>query len=198
MKTIDILERALAACDRLMADERILHAEITGSVRRGLPEVGDLDLLIVTRDPWAFHGTPTRPRNPEREADLFVATPETYGAVLAFSTGPRELNRLLREKAREKGYLFDFTSQGFDRMPDIATQHGPFIGLYTLDGRTPVPTPTEEQFFRLIGVPHMPPPFREWLAEQAGVRSLETGGQNTQERPSAQSSSLQSQIASLR
>ncbi|MCL4743253.1 MAG: hypothetical protein KJZ54_13745 [Phycisphaerales bacterium] len=166
MKTIDILERALAARDRLMADERILHAEITGSVRRGLPEVADLDLLIVTNDPWVFHSNPgARPRHPKREADLFVATPLTYGAVLAFSTGPHELNRVLRDKAREKGYLFDFASEGKDGAPDIKAEHGPFIGLYSLDGK-PVPTPTEEQFFLLVGVPHVPPPFREWLATQ--------------------------------
>jgi len=169
MKTLDILQRALAARDRLMADERVLHAEITGSVRRGLLEVGDLDLLIVTNDPWAFHAEPgKRPRDPECEADLFVATPETYGAVLAFSTGPRELNRVLREKAHAKGYLFDFASKGCDGMPDIEAEHGPFIGLYALDATTPTPTPTttEEQFFRLVGVPHVPPPFREWLATQ--------------------------------
>jgi len=166
MKTIDILQRALAARDRLMADERVLHAEITGSVRRGLAEVGDLDLLVVTNDPWAFHGNPAKPRKPDCEADLFVATPETYGAVLAFSTGPRELNRILREKAQEKGYLFDFASDGGGEAPDIEAKHGPFIGLYTLDG-APVPTPTEEQFFRLVGVPHVPPPFREWLATQS-------------------------------
>ncbi len=166
MKTIDILQRALTARDRLMADDRILHAEITGSVRRGLPEVGDLDLLIVTNDPWAFGGNPAKPRKPDCEADLFVATPETYGAVLAFSTGPRELNRILHDKAREKGYLFDFASEGVGDMPDIQPEHGPFIGLYTLDGN-PIPTPTEEHFFRLVGVPHVPPPFREWLATQS-------------------------------
>ncbi|MCL4742287.1 MAG: hypothetical protein KJZ54_08795 [Phycisphaerales bacterium] len=166
MRTLDILQRALAARNRLMTDERVLHAEITGSVRRGHAEVGDLDLLIVTNDPWAFHAEPgDRPRDPEREADLFIATPETYGAVLAFSTGPRELNRRLREKARAKGYLFDFASKGCGGAPDIETANGPFIGLYALDG-APVPTPTEEQFFRLIGVPHVPPPFREWLATQ--------------------------------
>jgi DNA polymerase/3'-5' exonuclease PolX len=170
MKTIDILQRALAARDRLMADERILHAEITGSVRRGLLEVGDLDLLIVTEDPWAFHPSET-PRRPQREAHLFVATPETYGAVLAFSTGPRKLNRILREKAHEKGYLFDFASDGSDGTPVIEAEHGPFIGLYALDATTPTPTPTptrtEEQFFRLVGVPHVPPPFREWLTTQS-------------------------------
>lgn len=165
MKTIEILQRALAARDRLMADDRILHAEITGSVRRGLLEVGDLDLLIVTEDPWAFHPSET-PRRPQREAHLFVATPETYGAALAFSTGPRELNRILRDRARERGYLFDFTSEGGDGTPAIQAEHGPFVGLHTLDG-TPVPTTTEEQFFRLVGVPHMPPPFREWLATQS-------------------------------
>ncbi len=169
MRTLDILQRALVARDRLISDERVLHAEITGSIRRGLSEVGDLDLLIVTNDPWAFHAEPgDRLRDPEREADLFIATPETYGAVLAFSTGPRELNRALRERARVKGYLFDFASDGSDDMPDVQAERGPLIGLYALEGTAPapVPTPTEEQFFRLIGVPHVPPPFREWLATQ--------------------------------
>ncbi|MCL4743568.1 MAG: hypothetical protein KJZ54_15335, partial [Phycisphaerales bacterium] len=59
----------------------------------------------------------------------------------------------------------DFASEGKDGAPDIKAEHGPFIGLYSLDGK-PVPTPTEEQFFRLVGVPHVPPPYREWLATQ--------------------------------
>jgi len=173
MKTLDILHRALAACDRLMADERVLHAQITGSVRRGALEVADLDLLIVTNDPWSFPvGSLDRPPHPDREAHLFIATPETYGVVLAFSTGPQELNRVLRDKARQKGYLFDFATEGQE------AKYGSLVGFYGLDGSPtpPIPTPTEEQFFRLVGVPHVPPPFREWLAQESAVRSLKAAG----------------------
>lgn len=152
MRTTDIIARALAACRRLMTDERIIHAEITGSVRRGVLEVNDLDLLIVTRDPADFPQPPARPRRPECEAHVYVATPDTYGAILAFSTGPRELNAALRRRADATGYVF-----GCDGKTGACT------GLLTRGGAI-VPTRTEEEFFRLIGVPHVPPSFRSWLA----------------------------------
>lgn len=175
MKTVDILERALAACDRLRADPRVLHAEITGSVRRGLAEVGDLDLLLVTRDPWSFErgelpaGEVRRreapPPDTARTADVFIATPETYGAVLAFSTGPRLINRRLRDRAAQRGFLYDFRSAAHGDFPEVRAERGPFIALYGPDGQI-VPTLTEEAFFKLLGVPCVPPPFRAWLAER--------------------------------
>lgn len=175
MNTLDILERALAARDKLLADPRVLHAEITGSVRRGQPQVGDLDLLIVTHDPWSFErgelpvGTvragEQRGRDAQGKADVFIATPEMYGAALAFSTGPRVLNRRLRQLAFERGFLFDFRSSAFGDCPEVESTHGPFIGLYRLDGRL-VPTPTEEAFFKQVGVTYVPPPYRDWLAER--------------------------------
>lgn len=175
LKTVDILERALAACDRLRADPRVLHAEITGSLRRGQAEVGDLDLLLVTRDPWSFERgelpagevrkRDAPPPDTARTADVFIATPETYGAVLAFSTGPRLINRRLRERAAQRGFLYDFRSAAHGDFPEIRAERGPFIALYGPDGQV-VPTPTEEAFFKLLGVPCVPPPFRAWLAEK--------------------------------
>lgn len=175
MITVEILERALAARDKLLADPRVLHAEITGSVRRGKTEVGDLDLLIVTRDPWSFErgelpaGTVRagdRPRDGRvGKADIFIATPEMYGAALAFSTGPRLLNHRMRRVAFERGFLFDFWASTYDDFAAVECVHGPFVGLYRLDGRL-VPTPTEEAFFKQIGVTYVPPPYRDWLAER--------------------------------
>lgn len=165
MKTTDIMERAISARDRLLADPRVLHAEITGSVRRGAAEVGDLDLLVVTRDPWSFQAEGAPTRHPEHQADLFLATPDTYGAALAYSTGPRQLNRRLRQLAFERSLLLDFASPAIDGAPEIKAVHGPLIGLYSLAGRL-IPTPTEETFFKEIGVPYVPPPWREWLTER--------------------------------
>lgn len=175
MITLEILERAIAARDKLLADPRVLHAEITGSVRRGKTEVGDLDLLIVTRDPRLFErgelpaGTlraGDRPRDGSTgKADIFVTTPEMYGAALAFSTGPRLLNHRLRQIAFEHGFLFDFRASAYGEFTEVECVHGPFIGLYRLDGRL-MPTSTEEAFFRQIGVTFVPPPFRDWLAER--------------------------------
>lgn len=174
MKPNDIMERALAALDKLRTDPRVIHAEITGSMRRGKAEVGDLDLLIVTHDPTAFLGdelpegtfkADARPWSRENVADVFVATPDTYGATLVFSTGPRLINRKLRERAAQRQLLYDFRSPAYGNFEDVFAQHGSFIGLYRLDGQL-VPTPTEEAFFKLLDVPYVPPPHREWLAER--------------------------------
>lgn len=174
MKPGDIMERALTALERLRGDPRVIHAEITGSMRRGKPVVGDLDLLIVTRDPMAFLGDDlpegtfkpnTRAWSRENVADIFVATPQTYGATLVFSTGPRLINRKLRPRAAARGLLYDFRSPAHGNFEDVFAEHGQFVGLYRLDG-TLVPTPTEEAFFRLLDVPYVPPPHREWLAER--------------------------------
>ncbi len=174
MRPHDILERALAALEKLRSDPRVIHAEITGSMRRGQAEVGDLDLLIVTRDPAAFLGdelpegtfkADTRPWTRERVADVFVATPNTYGATLAFSTGPRLINRKLRVRAAQRQLLYDFRSPAYGNFEDVFPQRGSFVGIYRKDG-TLVSTPTEEAFFKLLDVPYVPPPFREWLAER--------------------------------
>lgn len=171
MRSHEVLERALATLEKLRGDPRIIHAEITGSLRRGRLDINDLDLLVVIRSapaggdaPAAFegdklpdgvaarqHGDPIDHNN---RADLFIATPDTYGATLVWSTGPRELNRKLCERAAACGLSFDHSDE-----------RAPFIGLYQPDGEL-VPTPTEEAFFKLLDVPCVPPSWREWLSER--------------------------------
>lgn len=162
MNPYDILDRAIAAMQKLEADPRVLRAEIVGSVRRGKTDVGDLDLLIVTNEPWSFYDGPqSGPRDRARMAHVFVATPDAYGATLLFATGPRQLNQKFRTLAAAQNLIYDFR----DHADQISAKFGPFIGLYHPDGRL-VPTPTEDSFFKILDVPFVPPAYREWLAER--------------------------------
>jgi DNA polymerase/3'-5' exonuclease PolX len=162
MNPHDILERALAAIEKLEADPRVIRAEIVGSVRRGKTDVGDLDLLLVTNEPWSFYDGPRKgPRDPLRLAHVFVATPETCGATLVFGTGPRLLNAKLRRRALDRNLVYDFNGQ----QEQCLAQFSPFIGLHKPNGEL-IPTPTEDVFFRLLDVPYVPPAYRDWLAER--------------------------------
>ncbi len=172
MNPCDIMERALVLMDKLRTDPRVLQVDIVGSIRRGLAEVGDLDILITTHDPWSFErgelppGAFHRAQWPSPSllmADLFFCTPETYGAALACATGPLALNIRLHELAAKKNLWLDFRSSGKGGLPMIMPKYSPFVGLYGPDGRV-ITTPTEEVFFKLIGEPCVPAPYREWLA----------------------------------
>ena len=164
MNPYDIMERAIAVIKKLESDPRVIHVEIVGSMRRGKSDVGDLDLLLVTDDPWSFHNFPTRygsRRDRSRMADVFVATPMRYGAALAVGTGPRQLTGKLIERAHERGLIYDVRH----RPSNPVSRFTPFPGLYQPDGQL-IPTPTEESFFRMLDVPFVPPNYREWLAER--------------------------------
>ncbi|MCA9238157.1 MAG: hypothetical protein KDA44_21945 [Planctomycetales bacterium] len=90
---------------------------------------------------------------------MFVATPQTYGAVLAFGTGPRQLNAKLRERANALGLIYDFNGH----REQCFAQFSPFVSLRKPIGEL-VTTPTEASFFQRLDVPHVPPAYREWLA----------------------------------
>jgi DNA polymerase/3'-5' exonuclease PolX len=148
MNPYDILDRAIDAVTKLEADPRVLRAEIVGSIRRGKTDVGDLDLLIVTNEPWSFYNGPlSGSRDRSRIAHVFVAT--------------RQLNQKFRALAARRDMIYDFR----DHADQISAQFSPFIALYRADGQL-VPTLTEDSIFKLLDVPFVPPAYREWLAER--------------------------------
>ena len=115
------LDEARAIAERVLAElaphcERI---EIAGSIRRGKPEVGDAEIVCIPRtrtsglfgditerdpafcravDQWdrikgTSHGKYTQRRLPEGiSLDLFTATPENWGLILAIRTGSAEFS----------------------------------------------------------------------------------------------------------
>lgn len=133
--------------------------EIAGSARRWKPTVGDIDILATADEPHVVincfvklpmvgqvdsHGenkSTVRLHN-GLQVDLYVMPLQYYVPLLHHFTGSREHNIHLRDRAIKMGY----------RQNEY--------GLYKADG-TLVPTPTEEDIYRTLGLQWMPPEMRE-------------------------------------
>jgi len=187
LKAIETVERAAGrfrldiayqAAQHLTAHLKELKGveEVTpaGSLRRGRETVGDLDLLVIGRDPGrtADHIV----RFPEiaqvlakgedkvsiklasgMQVDVRLLGRESYGAALLYFTGSKEHNVALRERARKRGWKLSE------------------YGLY--EGETILAARTEEEIYQKLGMQWIPPELREnWgeieLAEKGELPRL--------------------------
>jgi len=138
---------------------QVQKVELTGSVRRWRETVGDLDLLAMTDDPEglfaSFAGHPRVKEVVLREEDrmkvltrwgvaveLLAAPAEEYWSTLLWSTGNREHYRQLQLLAQSRGLELD--RRGIRRRD----------GEYFL-------AEGEEELYRLLGLPLIPPELRE-------------------------------------
>ncbi|MGO9275446.1 MAG: DNA polymerase/3'-5' exonuclease PolX [Terriglobia bacterium] len=145
-----------------------------GSLRRGRETVGDLDLLVIGRDParTADHMV----KFPEiaqvlakgedkvsvklasgMQVDVRLLGRESYGAALMYFTGSKEHNVALRERARKRGWKL--------------SEYGLF------EGETILASGTEEEIYQKLGLQWVPPELREnWgeieLAEKGELPKL--------------------------
>lgn len=131
-----------------------------GSLRRYAPDVGDVTLLGVApaarhrellaafaRLPIATAGarvdggslTLGTDRGP---VTLYLAAPEDAGAALVWYTGSRRHTTRLQDRARAAGLRFEG--------PRLTTGVG-----------APIAVETEEQLYRHLGLPYIPPEIRE-------------------------------------
>ena len=169
-----LLHRALghaeAMLDRLREVPGVLRAEVAGSLRRRKETVGDIDLLVAAADAGpvvrAFTQLsgvaavlaegPTKASVRLRagiQADLRVLPPESFGAALHYFTGSKSHNIALRTRAVRLG--LKISEYGvFDR------------GGRRLGGAT------EEEMFRAVGLPFIPPELREATGE---IEAAEAG-----------------------
>jgi DNA polymerase (family 10) len=168
------LHRALAYADalleRLCAVPGVCAAEAAGSLRRRKETVGDLDLLVASSDPRpvvrAFGRAPDVARvlavGPTKstvrltsglQVDLRVVRPECYGAALHYFTGSRAHNIALRTRAM--------------RMSLKISEYGVFDRRGRRRGGA-----SEEDVFRAVGLPFIPPELREGAGE---IEAAETG-----------------------
>ncbi len=181
--------------DRLLARDDVLAAEMAGSVRRGRETIGDLDLLATSEHPAtvcrdfaegkevivagdtkvsvrvgpgdlaapdpALHGGETgeplfRRWTSAMNVDLRVVPQESYGAALMYFTGSKQHNVEVRERARQIGLTLNE------------------YGLYEDTGDGPgarVAGETEEEIYRALDLPWIPPELREARGEIAAAEA---------------------------
>jgi DNA polymerase (family 10) len=149
---------AQALLDYLRGTPGIQQLEAAGSYRRGRETVGDLDLLVVSSDVAAvmdrfgsFAGIDTVLARGETkmsvrlarglQVDLRVVPEESFGAALQYFTGSKQHNVVLRGLAKSRGLKVN--------------EWGVFRDEKYLGGRT------EEEVYRLLDLPWIPPELRE-------------------------------------
>lgn len=147
---------------RLAALPGVERAAVAGSIRRHRETVGDLDFLVVARDPAAVmdffaalpeaahvHGKgPTKTMIRLRsgiDADLRVVPAESWGAALNYFTGSKDHNVALRRIAVEHGLKLN--------------EYGVFNGERAIAGAT------EEEVYAALGLAYVPPEIREDTGE---------------------------------
>jgi len=148
--------RALAQALRDGADAD--RVEVAGSFRRARETVGDLDILVTSRDPGKVFETFTahplvgevKMRGETKETvvlvgglqvDLRVVKPEEFGAALQYFTGSKDHNVRLRSLARDRGLKVN--------------EYGVFRGEERIAGAT------EEEVYASLGLAWIPPELRE-------------------------------------
>ncbi len=153
-----ILELAANLESRLRAQPEVVDAAVAGSIRRRRETIGDVDVLIATADGagvsrffasmpevdhvYAEGPTKTLVRLANGlDADLRLVPEACFGAALLYFTGSKDHNIALRKIALAKGYKL--------------SEYGLFRGQRRIAGRT------EEEVYRALDLPWIPPEIRE-------------------------------------
>jgi DNA polymerase/3'-5' exonuclease PolX len=163
-----LAERIVRALKAVPGTEQ---AEVAGSFRRRRESVGDLDILVTSKDAEkvfdAFSALPevreVRLRGGTKETvilstglqvDLRVVEPASFGAALQYFTGSKDHNVRLRTIARDRGLKIN--------------EYGVFRGEERVAGRT------EEEVYATLGLAWIPPELREDRGEidQAAAGTL--------------------------
>jgi len=167
-----LLPIAFSIAEKLISQIRQLPgvsgADPLGSLRRMVSTVGDIDIGVATTQPKEvvkkFTTLPDVARvvgaggvkatvvlKTGRQVDIRVHDPKSYGALLQYFTGSKQHNIHLRKIANEKG--LSLSEYGAARF-----KGGKRVG-------EPLPIKTEEEFYRLLGLPLIPPEIREDTGE---------------------------------
>jgi DNA polymerase (family 10) len=161
------LHRALATAEsiaKLLRRVRgVSAAEVAGSIRRRTETIGDIDLLVSAVDaapvfrafelaPEVKEVTATGPTKCTArlrtglQLDLRVVLPESFGAALHYFTGSKSHNIDVRTRAMHRGLKLSE------------------YGIFDRQGRH-LGGAKEEEIFKAIGLPWIPPELREGTGE---------------------------------
>ncbi|MDO8443039.1 MAG: DNA polymerase/3'-5' exonuclease PolX [bacterium] len=148
--------------EKLKIIKGVERVDIAGSARRKKETIGDIDILIISKNSkpvmdffanmpevekvFAYGETKSAVRLKNGlDADLRVVPPESYGAALNYFTGSKEHNIALREIAGKKGYKLN--------------EYGLFKGSKMIAGKT------EEEIYEKLGLRYIEPEMREMQGE---------------------------------
>ncbi|HSJ86530.1 MAG TPA: DNA polymerase/3'-5' exonuclease PolX [Anaerolineales bacterium] len=141
--------------------EGVVDAQPAGSLRRMRSTVGDLDILVAAEDSKAVMDVfvklprvnrvlgqgPTKSSiefNDGTRAQVWVHPPERFGTALVYATGSKDHNVHLREIALAKG--LSLSEHSFARLKG---------------GKGEIFCATEEEVYKTLGLPWIPPELRE-------------------------------------
>lgn len=150
--------------DYLKKNPKVVKADALGSLRRMVATIGDLDFAVASKDPGevidyivSMPGVSQVLGKGETKVtialfsglqlDFRIVDPSSYGAVLQYFTGSKQHNIHLREIAEGQG--LSLSEYG---VKDIKT------------GKVHM-TPTEKEFYLLLGMEVPPPEIREDTGE---------------------------------
>lgn len=162
--------------DYLLTLPGVVEGAIAGSVRRGRPTIGDVDLLVASDDAApimdAFVGMesvarvlghgPTKSSielNNGQQVQLWVLAKERWGTALCYATGSQAHNIRLRALALEKGFsLNEHAFSPTDKSGNI------------IEDAPKTLCATEEEVYAAVGLPWIPPEIREDWGEIEAAR----------------------------
>lgn len=167
----EILPEVKLILEKLKTLKETEQISVGGSVRRMKETIGDVDILITTKDApkvmdffvklpgvvkvWMKGPTKSSIRTEERfDVDLRVVKKKSYGSALQYFTGSKEHNIILRKIAIEKGLKLN--------------EYGLFRGKKMIAGWS------EEGIYRALGLGYIVPELRENQGEiEAALRQAQ-------------------------
>ena len=167
----EILPRVREIENNLRKLKEVKEISVCGSVRRMKETIGDVDFLVITKNPakvmdffcslpgilkvWGRGPTKSSIRLTEGfDVDLRVVPKKSYGSALQYFTGSKEHNIQLRKIAQARGFKLN--------------EYGLFKGKKMIGGRT------EEEIYKILGMACPPPEIRENRGEiTAAIRQAQ-------------------------
>jgi DNA polymerase (family 10) len=159
---------ALPLAERIVAALRevpgVVHAEFCGSLRRFAETIGDVDIIVAAANPAPVTAAFLKMSFVDRvlgqgdskttvvtrrgtQVDLRVVAPHQIGAALLYFTGSKGHNIKLRMRALARGLTLNE------------------YALSEIEGGKVIASQTEEQIYKALDLPFIPPQLREDAGE---------------------------------